>query len=314
MGRVYITPCLFSALLACGSADSPAPPPAPTPVAAPAAPAPAPVESAPPTKRLIALGDLHADLKTTLAALRLAGLVDEQGAWSGGDSVLVQTGDQTDRGPDSLEVLQLLMRLEGEAAAAGGRVVVLLGNHEVMNMMGDWRYVSPEDVSDFGTEDARRAAFAADGELGRWLRERPMVAVIDRTVFVHGGVHPRYAEMGLRRMNTLADAVIGGSLPREVLGDESPIWYRGYLQDDEPTACATLDRALLTLGARRMVVGHTTQDSGKIAARCGGKLLGIDVGLSSHYGAHTAALELRSGDAWALYPDEAIDLPDPGAP
>jgi hypothetical protein len=259
--------------------------------------------------RVVAIGDLHADLPTTLSVLQMAGLVDAQGQWSGGKTVFVQTGDQTDRGPDSKEVLELLMALQGQAAAAGGQVIVLLGNHEVMNLGGDLRYVSPEDVQDFGSAQAREQAFSAQGALGAWLRERPMVAQVGDTVFVHGGITPRFAEMGLPGMNALAKGVVGGQLPAGQLGDDSPIWYRGYLQDDG--ACQELERALDSLGARRMVVGHTTQRTGRIAVGCEGRVLGIDTGISSHYGAHAAAVEFREGDAWVLYPSGPEDVPDP---
>jgi hypothetical protein len=259
--------------------------------------------------RVVAIGDLHADLPTTLGVLRLAGLVDEEGQWSGGDTVFVQTGDQTDRGPDSKEVLELLMALQGQAAAAGGQVLVLLGNHEVMNLGGDLRYVSPLDVQDFGSPEQRAQAFSADGRLGVWLRERPMVAQVGDTVFVHGGITPRFAEMGISGMNALASGVVSGRLPAAQLGDDSPIWYRGYLQG--AGACQELERALESLGAQRMVVGHTTQRTGRIAVGCEGRVLGIDTGISSHYGAHAAAVEFRGGDAWVLYPDGTEDVPDP---
>jgi hypothetical protein len=65
------------------------------------------------------------------------------------------------------------------------------------------------------------------------------------------------------------------------------------------------------LGAQRMVVGHTTQRSGAVASRCGGRLLGIDTGISSHYGAQLSAVEIIDGDAVAIYPDKRFDLPDP---
>jgi hypothetical protein len=259
--------------------------------------------------RVVAIGDLHADLPTTLGVLRLAGLVDEQGQWSGGETVFVQTGDQTDRGPDSKEVLELLMALQGQAAAAGGQVIVLLGNHEVMNLGGDLRYVSPEDVQDFGSPQARAQAFSASAPLGAWLRERPMVAQVGDTVFVHGGITPRFAELGIGGMNTMAKAVVSGELPGAHLGDDSPIWYRGYLQGQG--ACQELERALEILGAERMVVGHTTQRTGRIAVGCQGRVLGIDTGISSHYGAHAAAIEFRGGDAWVLYPEGSEDVPDP---
>ncbi|MCB9763439.1 MAG: metallophosphoesterase [Alphaproteobacteria bacterium] len=318
MGR-NITLLLLAGLVGCGApategAVDPTPQVAPTATAAPASPPPAAEAPKPPTVRLprvVAVGDLHADLATTLAVLKLAGLVDDSGAWVGGDAVLVQTGDQTDRGPDSKEVLELLMALTGQAAAAGGRVEVLLGNHEVMNMMGDLRYVNPKDVEDFGSPAARAAALSASGELGAWLRERPMTAVVDRVAYVHGGITPRYAQMGVAGINGLVGGVLAGTLPADVLGDDSPIWYRGYLQGDELAACPELERALTALGAERMVVGHTTRRDGRIASRCGGRLLGIDTGISTHYGGHLAALELRAGDAWALYPEGPEDLPDP---
>ena len=298
-------------LLACSTA----PPPVPAQAADPSPTRLASVVESPPEvpaqwpARVVAIGDLHADLPTTLSVLQLAGLVDEQGEWSGGETVFVQTGDQTDRGPDSKEVLELLMGLQGQAAAAGGQVIVLLGNHEVMNLGGDLRYVSPAAAQDFGSAQAREQAFSAEGALGAWLRQRPMVAQVGDTVFVHGGITPRFAQMGVTGMNALASGVVSGQLPGSQLGDDSPIWYRGYLQQDG--ACQELERALDSLGLQRMVVGHTTQRTGRVAVGCGGRVLGIDTGISSHYGGHAAAVEFRGGDAWVLYPSGAEDVPDP---
>jgi hypothetical protein len=254
-------------------------------------------------ERVVAIGDLHADLPHALAVLKMAELVDEDGHWSGGTATFVQTGDTTDRGPDSLEVLQLMARLETEAEAAGGRVVALLGNHEVMNLTGDWRYVSDGDLEDFdGSVEARREAFGPDGELGIWLRNHGIVAVVDRVAYAHGGITAEWAEKGVDAIN---------ASPWPTLGPDSPIWYRGFILDPEPTACRPLEDALVALGVDRMVVGHTTQKSGRILARCGGRILGIDTGISAHYGGHHAALELRAGDAWALYPSGPEDIPDP---
>lgn len=282
--------------------------PAPVPALAPVGPV---RPSQPPSPRVVAIGDLHADQPQALAALRLAGVVDEAGRWSGGTTTLVQTGDITDRGPDSKALIELMRRLVDEAAAAGGRVVPLLGNHEVMNMAGDLRYVTPEDTQQFGGAEARAQELGEGGVLGAWLRGLDIVALVDGVVYCHGGLTPEYARMGLERVNGLPVQVLRGTLPAEALGPRSPIWYRGYLQDPEAQACAELDQALAAAGAWRMVVGHTTQDSGRIAARCGGRLLGIDVGVAGHYGGNLAALELRAGDAWALYPAGPEDLPDP---
>jgi hypothetical protein len=101
--------------------------------------------------RLLAIGDIHGSYDGLTAILRSARLVDASLAWSGGRAVLVQTGDYTDRGSDVRNVMDLLMRIEREAKAAGGQVLTLLGNHEVMNLIGDWRDVTPEICSSFAT-------------------------------------------------------------------------------------------------------------------------------------------------------------------
>lgn len=318
---------LAAALWGCGPASAPqpdgraenaadnaaAPAAAAVPVAAPVpgpSPQPAPQDT-PSEARLVAIGDLHADLPQALAVLQMAGLVDDAGRWSGGRDTLVQTGDTTDRGPDSGPVIALLRRLQDEARLAGGQVVPLLGNHEVMNMAGDWRYVTPEDVAQFGGVDARRAAFAATGDLGGFLAGLHAVALVDGALFCHGGVSARFAAAG---PVALSQAIRRGLLDPPggpELGDEGPLWYRGLLLADEPQACQEAALVLAATGAQRLVMGHTTQKDGRILSRCGGAVLGIDTGIARHYGGHLAALELAAGDARAIYPTGRVDLPDP---
>ena len=102
--------------------------------------------------RLVAIGDIHGAYDEFTTILTRAGLINDRHAWSGGRATLVQTGDYTDRGTDVRKVLDLLMRLEREAKSAGGQVVTLLGNHEVMNLIGDWRDVTPEICATFATD------------------------------------------------------------------------------------------------------------------------------------------------------------------
>jgi hypothetical protein len=101
------------------------------------------------SERVVAIGDVHGAYDGFVQILQAAGLVDRRQRWSGGRAVLVQTGDVLDRGPDSRRVLDLLRRLERDASRAGGRVHALLGNHEVMRMVGDWRYVSDREYAAF---------------------------------------------------------------------------------------------------------------------------------------------------------------------
>lgn len=113
----------------------------------------APAAAAPrPTQRLVAVGDLHGDYDAWLQIARAAGLVDADGHWIGGNAILVQMGDITDRGPSSLQIVRSLQQLQNEAPRAKGRVVVILGNHEAMNLLGDNRYTTPGEYAAFADE------------------------------------------------------------------------------------------------------------------------------------------------------------------
>jgi hypothetical protein len=110
-----------------------------------------------PIHRIVAVGDLHGDFAAWRDIARAAQLVDKDGRWIGGEAVLVQTGDVVDRGPDSLKIIQDLMRLQNEAQRARGQVVALVGNHEAMNLTGDLRYVTAGDYAAFvDSRSARR--------------------------------------------------------------------------------------------------------------------------------------------------------------
>lgn len=109
-----------------------------------------------PAARLLAIGDIHGSYDGLTAILRKTGLVDEQLRWTGGRTMVVQTGDYTDRGADVKKVMDLLMRLERDARSAGGQFIVLMGNHEVMNLIGDLRDVTPEICAAFVTPDSEK--------------------------------------------------------------------------------------------------------------------------------------------------------------
>jgi hypothetical protein len=115
------------------------------------------------TERVVAIGDVHGAYDQFVAILRSAGLIDRRDRWIGGRARLVQTGDVLDRGAHSRRVIDLLRRLEREASSAGGRVHALLGNHEFMRLVGDWRYVSAGELKAFTngeSEDLRERVHA----------------------------------------------------------------------------------------------------------------------------------------------------------
>src|SRR6478736_8431583 len=100
-------------------------------------------------QRIIAVGDLHGDFQAWTTIAQAAGITDTRGHWMGGKTTLVQLGDVTDRGPESLKIIRNLQQLQNEAPKKGGRVVVVLGNHEAMNLLGDNRYTSAGEYAAF---------------------------------------------------------------------------------------------------------------------------------------------------------------------
>jgi hypothetical protein len=119
-----------------------------TALAALSAAMPAPALAQQP-QRIIAVGDLHGDYQAWLTIARAAGLINNRGHWAGGKTILVQLGDVTDREPDSLKIVRNLQQLQKEARRAGGRAIVVLGNHEAMNLLGDNRYTTPGEYAAF---------------------------------------------------------------------------------------------------------------------------------------------------------------------
>lgn len=122
------------------------------------------------SERIVAVGDAHGDVASLTAILRDAGLIDAQRRWYGGSATLVQTGDMIDRGPADRDVLDLMMTLEKDAPRQGGRVLVLLGNHEAMNLIGDLRYV--RSFASYAGKDSEKRRQRALQEYLEWRKDR----------------------------------------------------------------------------------------------------------------------------------------------
>jgi hypothetical protein len=247
-------------------------------------------------KHVVAIGDLHGDVSAARAALRAGRAIDDSDRWIGGDLVIVQTGDVLDRGDDESAILELLARLDGEARAAGGAVIQLLGNHELMNAAGDTRYVTPGAHRDFGGH--RDEVLAVGGVWAKRLAQHGVIRVVGDAVFSHAGVLGDWAAR-VDQTNLAArcwlDGQAGGrsDAPAVASAQDGPVWTRA-LGTPGFEDCAAVSVALATLGAKRMVVAHTVQQHG-ITSACDGKLWRIDVGLARLYGGPIEVLELRDG-------------------
>jgi hypothetical protein len=315
-------------------------------------------------KRLVAIGDVHGNFEGWVQVLRMAGLVDRRGTWTGEDTFLVMTGDVVGRGGFPKRIYLWIRRLMREAAAAGGGVEFLLGNHEAMSMHHIHSYTTLEEYRDFapatefdadeirhniatlrapeGMESQRgaamfdmarlqedplgwlefRRAMAPTGIVGRWLGQRPTLLMVGKTLFVHGGVHPRYSvwkpeELESRMRTELRRCVPYFELdPRNpAVAEDGPHWYRIALRKTEAALTAELDETLGNWELDRMVVGHTptflvdARKPGQVLSKGNGRLLCIDVGIGRAYGARLAAVEiLASGQVTAIYPDRRETL------
>ena len=262
-------------------------------------------------ERIVAIGDLHGDLSATRAALRLAGAIDSLDRWTGGELVIVQTGDILDRGDEEEAIFHLLEKLRLEAEVAGGAIHVLNGNHELMNAYLDYRYVTEGGWSDFDDvtavvavdsflatlephQRARAQVLRPGGEFARFLAEHNTFLIVGTTLFTHGGVLPEHVDFGLEWMNERIRSWLRGEEPQPewIRGDLSPVWNRLYSDAPNLAACDTLATVLDGLDVERIVVGHTVQDAG-ITSYCGGRVWCIDVGMAEHYGGRPEVLEIR---------------------
>jgi hypothetical protein len=126
--------------------------------------------AAPPPPAIMAVADIHGDFDDFVLILQRSGLIDAQLHWTGNDTTLVQTGDLLDRGPKPREVMDFLMSLQKEAAKKGGHVLVLLGNHEVMNIMGDLRYVTAGNYASFADKDSDKRRHSAYQQYAEWRK------------------------------------------------------------------------------------------------------------------------------------------------
>lgn len=240
-------------------------------------------------EHVIAFADVHGAYPELHGLLSEAGVIDAQDHWAAGNRHVVSLGDLLDRGPDSRQVMDLLMRLQAEAQRSGGQLHVLLGNHEAMNLLGDLRYGSTADYATYADLEApaereaarklwqgaqcsgpcppfdqkfppgyfgRRAAFSATGRYGQWLLGLPVAIMINDTLYVHGGLSQQLAGMSLEQLNTRYRAAL-----TEYLGLAARLEQAGLLQAaDEYDARAGL--AAMRLAARTApdaALGDTVQ-------------------------------------------------------
>jgi len=275
-------------------------------------PAPAEYDNVP---KILALSDIHGEYDHLIDILQSSGVIDSSLHWSWGEGHLVIDGDVFDRGAKVTECLWLLHRLEREASVAGGAVHFLLGNHELMVLQGDLRYLNEK----YTTGPRTKAPWSYDelygptSELGRWLRSKNTIVRLNDVLFVHGGLIPsQLVEYGgIDGINTLVrkgidvsrDSVKANDSLSAMYRSLGPLWYRGFIYgiEDryEAATDAQIDSVLQLCDVDRIVVGHSEQDT--VTSFHDGRVVAIDVDVEALGGLQ--ALLWEDGKLWRMDDD-----------
>jgi hypothetical protein len=246
--------------------------------------------------RTYVVGDVHGHRAELIDSLRVAGLVDDDGAWSGGDANVWFLGDFVDRGPDGIGVIDLVRRLSDEAADAGGKVETLLGNHEIL-LLGMHKFGDEEIPSDYGFRSFARSWEMNGGMVSdqqaltedhlSWLIDRPVLAIVGDHLLMHSDTM-EYLTWG-------ADIDEINAAVRDVLQSEDLVqWWEVWRRMTTryafrgPEGEDVADDLLAALGGKQVVHGHSViaDQVGRLPVEidgphqyAGGKALGVDAGV-----------------------------------
>jgi hypothetical protein len=283
----------------------------------------------PAVARILVIGDLHGDWNMTIESLKIGKVIDNDLNWIGGETIIVQVGDQVDRcrgynykcsdvratindEASDVKILKFFTQLHAKAQKQGGAVYSLLGNHELMNIMGDLRYVSYEGLKEFENyeidgkiikngKEARKEAFKRGSELSNFIAcTRPAALIIGSNLFVHAGIVPKLAEKyKVKDINSLirkwllkkkSDTAELNKIIKSA--DFSPFWFRTLgqmppdLTDGNDYCQKYVEPVLDIYKVKNIIVGHTPQsfitDTG-INATCDNKVWRVDVGVSDAF-------------------------------
>ena len=260
----------------------------------------------PPVEKLYAFGDIHGDLSAFVLSLRKAKLIDNNFNWCGGKSHVVQVGDILDRKIRDVEytdedseiiIISLICKLQLEAYASGGGFHPIIGNHEIMNILGMFDYVSPMGIKHFGNIEGRKKYFKIGNIFCRYLAcgWNPIIKIGD-FIFCHGGI-----SLDIARKYTIdyinfimRDTLFGNTyhlnktyFEELFLNENSLLWNRTYSidlpRDKVNYNHLNLSKILQIYDGKHIIIGHTPQIEG-IKSKYNGKIICIDTAMSEAFG------------------------------
>ena len=241
-------------------------------------------------EQLFVVSDIHGQYNILQDLLKSNGIIDQQNSWIWEDGHLIIVGDVFDRGAQVHEILWLIYNLEQQAKKAGGAVHLLLGNHEVMVLQNDLRYVHDKYFKIAESFSISVSELYGENTFwGRWLRSKNILTKIGPLLFVHGGIHPdlitKYNSITnintlmKKNLDTTREDIKNDTILSQLFQKDGPIWYRGFFSPDSlpDVSDDELTDILNHFNVEKIIVGHTTEDS--IYSTHNNRVLCVDGGI-----------------------------------
>ena len=231
--------------------------------------------------KFLSISDFDGHIEGFTMLLRGEGVIDSNFNWIYGDGHLIISGDLFDRGFHITECMWLLYKLESEAADADGKVHLIIGNHEMMNMTDDWRYVEVKYFNNAHLMGNRMSElYGSNTELGRWLRSKNIIEKIGDYAFMHGGISPQVSAFNLTydQINDYGrqemDGIPCANAECTVVNGSSGIyWFRGMAYSQ--LTQLEVNGILNDFGVKRVIIGHTKDNT--IRSLYNDKVMAIDM-------------------------------------
>ena len=262
----------------------------------------------PNVNKLLALSDIEGNFSAFRKLLQGNGVIDSAFNWIFGNGHLVLTGDFVDRGEQVTEVLWLIYSLEEKAKAAGGYVHFVLGNHEIMNLNLDLRYLNKKYLENTTLlNEGFETLYGEQSELGRWLRSKNIIENVGGILFLHGGISPfiNNFDVSIEEINVLARPYYADTTDNYPSGIDSlfnssgPFWYRGYYTGKRKATMQQIDSTLEKFNVNKISTGHTLV-ADTISAWFDGKVFNTDV---HHARGHIEALLMENDKFYRVNAD-----------
>lgn len=230
--------------------------------------------------KFLSISDFDGHIEAFTMLLRGEGIIDENFNWTYGNGHLIISGDLFDRGFHITECLWLLYKLEAEAEAQGGKVHLIIGNHEIFNLTDDWRYVEVKYFNNAHLLGKRMLElYDNNTELGRWLRSKNILEKIGKYAFMHGGISPQVAGLNLsyEEINNYGRLEMEGSCFGlncvTVNGSKGIYWYRDMAREE--LTQEQVDEIVNAFDVERIIIGHTKDAT--VRSLYNGKVIAIDM-------------------------------------